>query len=88
MSAGELSIITSAVPGATGVRRPTRWHLASHSPKRSVFRQLFYRVEQKIEKVFVSKSLKSLIECHLLGTVCFHNFTPFLLCIPQTVAFK
>lgn len=43
--------------------------------------------EQKNAKSLVPKSLKSMIQRNFLGTACSHNFTLFLLCTLQTVAF-
>lgn len=68
-------------------------HRGTHSPKRSVSLRrwggglLFFKMNKKMQKVLVPKSLKGMIRRHVLGTACSHNFTLFLLCTLQTVAF-
>lgn len=68
-------------------------HHGTHSLKYSVSLRrwggglLFYKMNKKMQKVLVPKSLKSMIQRHFLGTACSHNFTLFLLCTLQTVAF-
>lgn len=68
-------------------------HHGTHSLKHSVSLRrwggglLFYKMNKKMQKVLVPKSLKSMIQRNFLGTACSHNFTLFLLCTLQTVAF-
>lgn len=68
-------------------------HRGTHSLKHSVSLRrwggglLFFKMNKKMQKVLVPKSLKGMIRRHVLGTACSHNFTLFLLCTLQTVAF-